>query len=839
MKKRTARSARRSIRARMLAIVLIPSALLLIIGGGAATYLVREGSVTQDWAELTRESSSIDISNNFVKQFGEERKLSLQFLGGDNSVADQLKKQRAESDSSVTRLFEIGKNNIAANEDAEAATKEADRILGELMAKLPEMRQGVDARLVPALDVYTYYNSSIDILSLALLGVASTSPDPTAAVEATTAAELFGAAEAMFRSNALALGGVGGTGLDDKTFQEYALQVGNYHGRLNSLMFRLTKDEQAQLTGLMKSKPWQQLVSMESVLIARGPGKPAENAQPLPVPTADWQNAAEQVHTELLDIYAKHHTYGANGAYDTGHRNFINSLLAGIGILLVAIIGAVVAVRLSNRLVKRMKQLRMETLELADVRLPRIVQRVRGGAQIDLDTEMPPLDYGSDELGQVAGAFNQAQRTAVAAAAQEAEIQNGVRTVFLNIAHRSQVVVRRQLEVLDKAEREQEDPEQLELLFQLDHLATRARRSAENLLILGGERPGRRWRNPVPLVEIVRSAIGETEHYRRVNTGRMPDLLISGAAVADVIHLLAELVDNATAFSPPDSRVEVRSNRVGRGVVVEIEDQGVGLSREERDDINNFLQSPPDFGVMALTEDEARLGLFVISQLAFRHGISVTLVDSAYGGVRAIVLIRSALIADPGEDAPEDRQLGAGPATGPTMADRRRELPAPRQELTEQVMTAQTMTAPPGRSSIRPPVSDDLSWPAESPAEQTIQWTTWGTSDNGTANGIPPVAPNNDTSSQGPAIMPGMASRGGAPADTSNGRGGDGATGGKRPLPRRRRQANIAPQLAADEEPWPAEPDMSESVDPALLAEKARHRMAALQRGTREGRAAE
>ncbi len=804
----------------MLAIVLVPSAALSIIGIGAAGYLVYDGYNAQKWA--TTMQDTVPPGTRFAAGAQEERRLSLQLLGGDKSAAQELQQARAEFDEAVAGIKGLlGGLNDLNPEAIEQANKIFPKLIGE---QLPQIRQGVDAGVVPWNDVYAFYSGVVDLIKLGLQGIAATAPDSKTAVEESTATTLFAVADSMSRANALAVNGFVGGGLTVETYTEFSRQVGRYHTDMEQVIPLLIPELQQRYTELAKSPEWQVLGEVEGALLLRSPDTGVPR---LPVSLEEWQKAAAVVSTELLDIYSAHHTYAEGFAEETGKETFVNSLIGGAAVLLITLIATYVAIRLSNRVVKRMKKLRMETLELANARLPRIVQRLRGGEQIDINVEVPALDYGDDELGQVAGAFNQAQRTAVAAAAQEAEIQNGVRTVFLNIAHRSQVVVRRQLEVLDKAEREQEDPDQLELLFQLDHLATRARRSAENLLILGGERPGRRWRNPVPLVEIVRSAIGETEHYRRVNTGRMPDLMISGAAVADVIHLLAELVDNATAFSPPESRVEVRSNRVGRGVVVEIEDQGVGLSREERDDINNFLQNPPDFGVMALTEEEARLGLFVISQLASRHGISVTLVDSAYGGVRAIVLIRSSLIADAGDGAPqvEERQYDAGQPT----ADLRSELPAPRRELAEQAVAA-----PPARAGMRGHFPDGMSWPEEEhPAEQTIQWTAWGSTGNG---GQPPAMGNGAPPPQESAIMRDMGSQSGPPAG-GNGRA-DGGTG-KRPLPRRRRQASISPQLAAGDESWPAEPDLSEVMDPELQAEKARHRMAALQRGTREGRAAE
>jgi K+-sensing histidine kinase KdpD len=261
-----------------------------------------------------------------------------------------------------------------------------------------------------------------------------------------------------------------------------------------------------------------------------------------------------------------------------------------------------------------------------------MVRRIGDGEPVDTESLIALRGYGSDEIGQVAEAFNTAQQTAVTAAAAEARTRVGISKVFLDIAHRSQLVVHRQLELLDVAEAKQSDPEHLELLFQLDHLATRARRNAENLLILGGGQPGRKWRRPAALEDIVRSAASETEHFARVTTIRLPDVQVQGGVVGDLIHLLAELVDNATAFSPPDSAVTVRGNLVGKGVVVEVEDQGLGMEFAERERLNETLRHPSNFQVMALA-GQRHLGLFVVGQLAQRHGIVVSLVESAYGGI--------------------------------------------------------------------------------------------------------------------------------------------------------------------------------------------------------------
>ncbi len=226
--------------------------------------------------------------------------------------------------------------------------------------------------------------------------------------------------------------------------------------------------------------------------------------------------------------------------------------------------------------------------------------------------------------------------------------------MFLNIAHRSQIVAHRQLKLLDQAERTQEDPDQLSLLFfQLDHLTTRARRNAENLIILGGGQPGRQWRNPVPLLDIVRSAVGEAETYTGSASARCPRSRWPGPPWPTSSTCWPNWWTTPPVFSPPTARVEVRGNMAGRGIVIEIEDQGLGIELEQLQELNTMLATPPDFSVMALSE-EPRLGLFVVTQLAVRHSIRVTLTESpSYGGIRAVVLIPLALITPTVPTLPE------------------------------------------------------------------------------------------------------------------------------------------------------------------------------------------
>lgn len=308
------------------------------------------------------------------------------------------------------------------------------------------------------------------------------------------------------------------------------------------------------------------------------------------------------------------------------------------------------------------------------------------------------------------------------------------------------------------------------------------------MIILGGKQPGRQWRNPVSLHEIVSSAVAETDQYTRVNTGKLAEVTLQGAVVADVIHLLAELVDNAASFSPPQTQVDVHASLVGRGIVIEVEDQGIGIDKEPLGEINGMLRRAPDFSVMALST-ESRIGLFVVAQLAARHDIRVTLRESFYGGIRAIVLIPMGLVVAESTTESSDDSSAASLTVDPTKT--------------------RQLDPMPGRIRTRLDVKRQL---AAAPANGQV-----------TANG-----------QVNAAATP-------SPKAASNGSAPQPAAGGKPPLPRRDRQANIAPQLREDPEPERAEPGpkpVTNNGSPPT-AEHFRFTMAALQKGTQRARAAD
>ncbi|WP_157391437.1 sensor histidine kinase [Nocardia terrae] len=661
-----------SVRARLLSIVLISSVTLLLIGGGAAVYLVKSARAAKQWAELA--SSTTTPAILMVSAFQEERRLSVLALAGDADAGDALAGARKQSDAALAAVIAKGDAARALNPDGSAADIEG---YNKLFGMVTTMRAGVDSRQLPADQAFGFFTQVIGTIISASMLAARVAPEARIGIELGYGVEPLRAAEALSQADTLGAVALTTGELSPAQLLEFGHRVGEFRGQVAYAATVLKGRRLAQLTAITSGADWQQVTAMQDAIEVRGPvsdgddgtsksrdsrSKPAS----LPVSLGAWQLSSAQVGGALQKLWEDQSRDAHVIARQQGEDATRNSIMGGAAVAAIATIAFLAALVLANRFIGRMRRLRRDTLELADERLPALITRMGTGETVD-PAEVSRLDFGTDELGQVAAAFNRAHSAALTAAAAEARTHAGINAVFLNIAHRSQVVVHRQLALLDRAEREERNADQLELLFQLDHLATRARRSAENLVILGGEQPGRRWRNPVALVDLVRGSVAESLDYTRIETGRMPEQYVASHAVADVIHLLAELMDNATACSPPESPVTVSAVVVGRGVAVEITDQGLGMSEDEYAKRNALLAAPPDFSVAALSGD-ARLGLFVVAKLSGRHGISVRLSESVFGGTQAVVLIPTALLvtagtvefagtAEPGEE-PEPELFG-------------------------------------------------------------------------------------------------------------------------------------------------------------------------------------
>jgi signal transduction histidine kinase len=303
------------------------------------------------------------------------------------------------------------------------------------------------------------------------------------------------------------------------------------------------------------------------------------------------------------------------------------ALLLGIALTATTVVG--------RSMVRPLRRLRNGALEVAEVRLPDMVRRMSetGGDEVPLVID--PIDVDSlDEIGQVARAFDQVHKEAVRLAANEAALRGNVNAMFVNLSRRSQSLVERQIRVITKLEQSEQDSERLASLFQVDHLATRMRRNSENLLVLAGHELARRWGRPVALVDVLRAAVSEIEQYERVGLNVQSGISIRREAVRDVVHLAAELVENATSFSPADTPVTIAAYLLtSGGALIEITDQGVGMKAEQMANANWRLDNPPMVDVAV----SRRMGLFVVARLAARHGIRVRLRPAQTRGLSALV----------------------------------------------------------------------------------------------------------------------------------------------------------------------------------------------------------
>ena len=476
-----------------------------------------------------------------------------------------------------------------------------------------------------------------------------------------------------------------------------------------------------------------------------------------------------------------------HGAFSQNHQELVGIVLIVAAGLIVVIAALILTGSFARRLSHDITGLAVTAHRLADEQLPQLLERRRAGDQTAQAGTQPSPAGGAaldpaprtTEIADAVAAIASLQRTAISAADAEAGLRDGLRQVFVSLGRRNQSLLQRQLRLIDTLEQKASNPAALADLFTLDHLTTRMRRHAESLTILSGAAPGRTWTDPVPVIDVIRAAVAEIEDYKRVTVFTKYEDAIMGPAVADMIHMLAELVENATLFSPSTSRVEVRAERVANGFAIEIDDRGLGITPDQLAEINQQLAEPPDFDLA----NADRLGLFVAGRLAARHGIRVSLRPSPFGGTTAIVLMPNSIVVAPAEP---DAALPPVPA-----------------RLDLQPAEALALTAGQGTAIATGPATPPDQ--AASPADRSLS-----------------VA-------QRPDAAPDAAARASQPA-----------AGTYRGLPRRTRQASLSPHLrdspAADH---PAQTGAAAAQASSREPEQARDLAASLQSGWLRGRGAE
>ncbi|MFF7190913.1 nitrate- and nitrite sensing domain-containing protein [Streptomyces sp. NPDC008222] len=624
----------RTVRAKVVCLLMVPVISLLALWAYATV------STAQDVAGLRR-LQQVDATvraplADAVAALQSERAAAVRYAT--DPAAEQqsdLKACAVRTDRAVAKLRLGDHNTVADGTDLPSGVPARLEVFVTEAEHLGSLRGDVLAHRVGWDETYGQYTGTISTafsVGGALTGVqdAGLGSDARVLLEFSRAAESLAQEDAMLSSARLA-----GT-LDGQRLRLFTGAADTRRTLTASAVADLRGGERAAWHRLAQDAAYAEVGAAEDKILAARPGRAAVQAAPEGV----WNPAYARVQDGMRTIEAD-----AGRGMARRADPFIRGLLtpAGAAVLLglVAVSASlVISVRIGRGLVVELVSLRNSALEIARHKLPQAMRKLRAGEEIDVDVEAPPGPPAEDEIGQVAEALGTAHRAALHAAAERAELAGGISGVFVNLARRSQVLVHRQLNLLDSMERRSEDPSELSDLFRLDHLTTRMRRHAESLIILSGAAPGRAWRMPVPLTDVVRAAVSEVEDYARVEVRQRSEASVVGAAVADVTHLLAEIIENAAQFSPPHTRVRVSGEHVGNGFAIEVEDRGLGMGEETLAEANRRIEQSEALDLF----DSDRLGLFVVSRLASRHGIKVHLRTSPYGGTTAVVLLPTALL---------------------------------------------------------------------------------------------------------------------------------------------------------------------------------------------------
>jgi signal transduction histidine kinase len=576
-----------------------------------------------------------------VTQLAQERLQAFEWLSGGGVAAKQpMLAQWRATDAAVSSFRRgVNANPGLIEPSARPALQNAFAVLGQLGG----IRAAVSSRRITALAAFQAYNAIVDaqfrmFSDLVLVNDTPVYQQAVASIAAGRAVEMA-SREVALVAGAFAAGDHMSTAervLFAQTVATQRLLIGDAFAELNPSLSSGYRSAYA-------SPAYASFAAIENQIVASIGSK-----APIPVNPLMFGAATIPLFKDFQSAQARNRVLLSALGTTTGNRLLVEVLVAG-GLGLVAVVLSVfLMVRFGRRISRELTGLQRSALELATDRLPEVVERLSHGEEVDVAAEAAAPPAGRiAEITKVAVAFSSVQSTAVEAAVGQARLRRGVSQVFRNLAWRSQSLLHRQLALLDTMERRSEDPDTLAELFQLDHLTTRMRRHAEGLIILSGAAPGRGWRIPVPVIDVLRGAIAEVEDYTRVKVITRSADAVAGSAVADVIHLLAELIENATTCSPANTEVTVKADRVANGFVVEVEDRGIGISEDQLARINDRLANPPEFDLA----DSDRLGLFVVARLAAKHRIKIVLRPSPYGGTTAIVLLPRAIVVT--HDAPD------------------------------------------------------------------------------------------------------------------------------------------------------------------------------------------
>lgn len=656
-----------SIKRRVIRLVLVPSIVAVVLWLVASGYLVFQGFYNREVANSVRQVSIPAVSA--LASIQQERRLSIAYLAQPSKDLQELLDERQQTDR---RLSELRTAATSALARAPQSIVMRWKTLTDYLDQLPSVRSTIDSRSAGGQRAYGFYNELLDTATRLFDTQARVVPDATATQGGIAATEVFRASDLMSRAGSTIDGAFGSGTLSRPDHLEFVSLVGAYHFGLANVAPHLQPDVRQRYESVTASDSWKELIAAENALIAGGAWR---NGAPrgLPVDRARWEALTRQVSDELINLTIAQADEVSAEALRTGNNQLLTASLGSLIALSIAIAAITWAIRQSQVLVDqalsvRLARLGKEAAAVVDQRLPAMMERLRRRERVDLAVELPTQDYGSDEIGRVADVINRSLQAAAGAAVDEAKTRAAGTAMLMGVARRPQRPIQRGLMVIEDLQNQIGDEKLLTKLFDINHQLTQIRRFLENLVILAGGQIGRRFQNPVPLRRVLLAAFAEAQDYQRITLRSAPDVALVGQAVAGTIHLLAELLDNALAFSPPGTTVWVTCNEVKHGVAVEIEDAGLGMNSEAVERANELLATAPTPDVTEL-KDGAQVGLHVVAELAKRDGILVSLRKSAYGGLLAIMLLPDRVLATEPADSDIDRtDAGAHPPATATSA---------------------------------------------------------------------------------------------------------------------------------------------------------------------------
>ncbi|MGW2524694.1 nitrate- and nitrite sensing domain-containing protein [Streptomyces sp. NPDC001617] len=631
----------KSIRRKIVALLLVPLVSLTAIWGFATVLTGREAEQLFNVSDVV-EKIAYPIEDT-VRVVQQERRQSLVYLA-DPRAADGLVDLRRATAATDKAVAEIRKNSQNPDVRDAMGADTAQRLSTALDAfeGIESLRRSVQDGTVDRAQTLDLYDRLIDpcyvlLTNLHVVDNVEMDKQYRALVNLARARELLSREDALLGSSLI----VGKLSRDE--IRDVTDLIAQRSMMYDISLQLLPSSEQDRYEQFWKNAATAPLRVAEQSAVSSG-GSTEVTAK-------SWDTAAGNVLDELGTLNDQASDRYQDRVRPVAINVIAKAAVAGVLGLLALLFSLFLSVRIGRTHIRDLRQLRLEAHESSGVRLPSVMRRLSAGEQVDVETEVPRLEYDKNEIGEVGQALNTLQRAAVEAAVKQAELRAGVSEVFVNLARRSQVLLHKQLTLLDTMERRTEDTDELADLFRLDHLTTRMRRHAEGLVILSGAAPSRQWRKPVQLMDVVRAAVAEVEDYERIEVRRLPRVAVTGPAVADLTHLVAELLENATVFSPPHTAVQVVGERVANGFTLEIHDRGLGMAADALLDANLRLAETPEFEL----SDTDRLGLFVVSRLAERQNVRVSLQPSPYGGTTAVVFIPDALLTD---DIPDTNGIG-------------------------------------------------------------------------------------------------------------------------------------------------------------------------------------